>query len=128
MVTNSADSRRSGALSFIHQGQSKFLTGFRILNQKTFSLLVQDQRCLADIAETMTSTTAALPLTSCIGLNGSVDGGLILTRDGASIIYPLGSTIVVRSLQNEQEQSFLQGHTDQVCCAIYCEKSSITCW
>lgn len=64
----------------------------------------------------MASSTAALPLNSCIGLNGSVDGGLVLTRDGASIIYPLGSTIVVKSLQNEQEQSFLQGHTDQVCC------------
>lgn len=75
----------------------------------------------------MTSSTAPLPLNSCIGLDGSVDGGLVLTKDGSSIIYPLGSTIVVKSLQNEQEQSFLQGHTDQVHCSACFTMSGEVC-
>lgn len=62
----------------------------------------------------MTISKTALPLTSCIGFNGSVDGGLVLEKDGTTVIYPLGSTVIVRQLLNEQQQTFLQGHTDEV--------------
>lgn len=67
----------------------------------------------------MASSNTALPLESCIGFNGGVDGGLILEKDGTTIIYPLGSTIIVRQLQNEQQQTFLQGHTDEVSRSLF---------
>lgn len=62
----------------------------------------------------MTVSNMALPLASCIGFNGSVNGGLVLEKDGTTVIYPLGSTIIVRQLHNDQQQTFLQGHTDEV--------------
>ena len=64
----------------------------------------------------MTNSSTALPLSSCIGFNGSVGGGLVLKKDGTTVIYPLGSTIIVRQLHNDQQQTFLQGHTDEVRC------------
>ena len=62
----------------------------------------------------MANSNMALPLSSCIGFNGSVGGGLVLEKDGNTVIYPLGSTIIVRQLHNDQQQTFLQGHTDEV--------------
>lgn len=66
----------------------------------------------------MTNSSTALPLSSCIGFNGSVGGGLVLEKDASvtTVIYPLGSTIIVRQLHNDQQQTFLQGHTDEVRC------------
>lgn len=32
------------------------------------------------------------------------------------MIYPLGSTIIVRSLDKNQEQTFLTGHSNNVSC------------
>lgn len=61
----------------------------------------------------MANSNTALPLSSCIGFNGSVGGGLVLEKDGTTVIYPLGSTIIVRQLYNDQQQTFLQGHTDE---------------
>lgn len=66
----------------------------------------------------MANSNTALPLSSCIGFNGSVDGGLVLEKDGTTVIYPLGSTIIVRQLHNDQRQTFLQGHTDEVRLAV----------
>lgn len=62
----------------------------------------------------MANSNTALPLSSCIGFNGSVGGGLVLEKDGTTVIYPLGSTIIVKQLHNDQQQTFLQGHTDEV--------------
>lgn len=62
----------------------------------------------------MASSNTELPLSSCIGFNGSVDGGLVLEKDGTTVIYPLGSTIIVKQLHKDQQQMFLQGHTDEV--------------
>ena len=59
------------------------------------------------------SAGPSLPLNSCIGFNGGVDNGLVLEKDGTTVIYPLGSTIIVRQLHNDQQQSFLQGHSDE---------------
>ncbi len=74
----------------------------------------------------MASSGTALPLDSCIGFNGGVDGGLVLEKDGTTIIYPLGSTIIVRQLENDQQQTFLQGHTDEVNGCLRAEVSLVT--
>lgn len=46
---------------------------------------------------------------------GRVPNGLIFHPDGEHIIYPLGCTVVIKSLK-ENTQAFLQGHTDRVTC------------
>jgi WD40 repeat protein len=57
-----------------------------------------------------------LRLDSVIGIGGGVPNGLILHPDRSTLIYPLGSTVVVRSKDNPRHQEFLQGHTDKVAC------------
>lgn len=58
-----------------------------------------------------------LELQGVIGFNGSVPNGLILHPGDKHIIYPLGSTIVVRHL-TQNTQTFLQkdGHNKAVSC------------
>lgn len=58
--------------------------------------------------------TEALNLTSVIGFNGSVENGLLLHPDAKTFIYPLGSTIVLRDVEETNQQEFLQGHSDKV--------------
>ncbi|KAA0161483.1 hypothetical protein FNF31_03766 [Cafeteria roenbergensis] len=48
-------------------------------------------------------------------LLGRVPSGLIYHPDGEHVIYPLGSTVVVKNLR-KNTQAFLQGHTDRVTC------------
>jgi WD40 repeat protein len=60
--------------------------------------------------------TEALPLEGVIGFGGSVRNGLILHPDGSTLIYPLGSTIVIREKGKPTSQEFLQGHSDKVSC------------
>jgi hypothetical protein len=55
-----------------------------------------------------------LPLQSVIGFGGSIENGLIAHPDGRTIIYPLGSTIVLRDKFDSRAQEFLQGHSDKV--------------
>ena len=62
-------------------------------------------------------STRELPLQSVIGFGGSVVGGLHLHPDGEHLIYPLGSTVIIKnktmeSIEDERAQTFLQGHTD----------------
>jgi WD40 repeat protein len=57
-----------------------------------------------------------LSLAACIGFGGNVHNGLVLHNDGRTIIYPLGSTIVLRDKHDPKAQEFLQGHTDKVTC------------
>mmetsp|Transcript_4864 Transcript_4864/g.10439 ORF Transcript_4864/g.10439 Transcript_4864/m.10439 type:complete len:634 (-) Transcript_4864:766-2667(-) len=57
-----------------------------------------------------------LGLHSVIGFGGTVENGLILHPDGRTLIYPLGSTIVLRDKQDPRSQEFLQGHSDKVSC------------
>jgi WD40 repeat protein len=57
-----------------------------------------------------------LGLHSVIGFGGQVDNGLIVHPDGKTLIYALGSTIVLRAKDDEKAQEFLQGHTDSVSC------------
>ncbi len=55
-----------------------------------------------------------LRLDSVIGFGGGVDDGLIVHNQTNTIIYPLGSTIVVRDVTDLKKQEFLHGHTDKV--------------
>jgi WD40 repeat protein len=61
--------------------------------------------------------TNDLDLYGVIGFNGSVPNGLILHPGDEHIIYPLGSSIVVKHL-TDNTQTFLQtnGHTNTVSC------------
>ncbi|CAD7696135.1 unnamed protein product [Ostreobium quekettii] len=58
----------------------------------------------------------SLRLLSVVGFGGSIPNGLILHPDGTTLIYPLGSTIVLRDKGTVESQQFLQGHTDKVSC------------
>jgi len=57
-----------------------------------------------------------LELEGVIGFSGNIRHSLILHPDDTHIIYPLGSTIVVKNVENTDDQSFLQGHSDRVTC------------
>lgn len=56
--------------------------------------------------------TEALNLLNVVGFAGGVPDGLIV--HGQTLIYPLGSTVVLRSKDENEQQEFLQGHTGQV--------------
>ncbi|GAX75920.1 hypothetical protein CEUSTIGMA_g3363.t1 [Chlamydomonas eustigma] len=55
-----------------------------------------------------------LGLNTVIGFGGTVENGLLVHPDGRTLIYPLGSTIVLRDKKDARAQEFLQGHSDKV--------------
>ena len=55
-----------------------------------------------------------MSLDSVIGFGGAVENALVLHPDGRTLIYPLGSTIVLRDKLDPRAQEFLQGHSDKV--------------
>lgn len=57
--------------------------------------------------------TEPLVLNTVIGYGGQVENGLIAHPDGRLLIYPLGSTIVLRDRDSSESQEFLQGHSDK---------------
>jgi len=54
-----------------------------------------------------------LELSAVIGFQGKVTSGLILHPDNEHIIYPLGTTIVVRHIISRTQQ-FLRGHDNDI--------------
>ncbi|XP_071968734.1 cilia- and flagella-associated protein 52 [Engystomops pustulosus] len=56
-----------------------------------------------------------LELEAVIGFNGHVPSGLISHPDREHLVYPLGSTVIIQSL-NKHKQHFLHGHTNNVSC------------
>lgn len=56
-----------------------------------------------------------LKLTSTIGYNGHVKGGILIHPDRNHMIYPVGCQIVIRNL-NDGKQSFLRGHENNIAC------------
>ncbi|KAM3922864.1 cilia- and flagella-associated protein 52 [Leptodactylus fuscus] len=56
-----------------------------------------------------------LQLEAVIGYNGHVPSGLICHPDREHLIYPLGCTVIIQSL-NKHKQHFLHGHTNNVSC------------
>ncbi|MEW5298669.1 MAG: hypothetical protein WDW36_001762 [Sanguina aurantia] len=57
-----------------------------------------------------------LSLHSVIGFAGQVENGLLIHPDGRTLIFCLGSTIVLRDKHDSKAQEFLQGHSDKVSC------------
>ena len=62
-----------------------------------------------------------MELSAVIGFTGTVVQGLILHPDNEHLLFPLGSTIVVRHIIS-RSQTFLQGHDQKISC-ITCSKS-----
>jgi len=60
--------------------------------------------------------TQALELQSAIGFSGSVAHSLILHPSDKFIIYPIGSTVVIRNVEDQTDQTFLQAHTHAIKC------------
>ena len=58
----------------------------------------------------------ALKLKSVIGFQGSTANGLVLHPDGETLLYPLGSTVVIRRMGDVATKGFLRGHTDKISC------------
>jgi len=56
-----------------------------------------------------------LELQAVIGFDGSVPNGLIYHPDGNRVIYPLGTTLVVKNIVSDTQQ-FLRGHSDTISC------------
>ena len=56
-----------------------------------------------------------LELEAVVGFGGKVPNGLLCHPDGVHLIYPLGSTIVVKNTVLGT-QTFLQGHSNMVSC------------
>ena len=54
-------------------------------------------------------------ISAVIGFSGNVYDGLLLHPDNEHIIYPLGSTVVVRHILS-RTQTFLRGHTHNISC------------
>jgi WD40 repeat protein len=57
--------------------------------------------------------TLPLNLLAVIGFNGTVIDGLILHPDNETLIFPIGSQIVVRNVLTRQDR-FLKGHTNDI--------------
>lgn len=73
--------------------------------------------------------TEPLVLNTVIGFGGEIENGLIAHPDGRLLIYPLGSTIVLRDRTSSESQEFLQGHSDkagsQHCLYTSCADESV---
>lgn len=54
-----------------------------------------------------------LDITAVIGFSGNVFDGLLLHPDNEHIIYPLGTTVVVRHILS-RSQTFLRGHNHNI--------------
>jgi len=57
-----------------------------------------------------------IDLKAVIGFTGDVPGGLVVHPTNKYVLYPLGSTVVIRDVGSPQEQRFLRGHSDAVSC------------
>lgn len=54
-----------------------------------------------------------LEISAVIGFSGNIYDGLLLHPDNEHIIYPLGSTVVVRHILS-RTQTFLRGHNHKI--------------
>ena len=61
-----------------------------------------------------------LQLAGVIGFGGRVVNGLKWHPGGEYIVFPLGTTVVVKNTRTNA-QAFLQGHTDKVTCVALSE-------
>eukprot|EP00163_Fabomonas_tropica_P027387 TRINITY_DN525_c0_g1_i2.p1 TRINITY_DN525_c0_g1~~TRINITY_DN525_c0_g1_i2.p1 ORF type:complete len:628 (+),score=192.17 TRINITY_DN525_c0_g1_i2:410-2293(+) len=68
------------------------------------------------MAQNLEQTQGAqrLELESVIGFSGEVPCGLVLHPNQEDVLFPLGSTVVIKNLRNPRDQEFLQGPRDTV--------------
>ena len=59
-----------------------------------------------------------IDINAVIGFSGHTYDGLLLHPDNEHIIYPLGSTVVVRHILT-RSQTFLRGHDNKISCNFY---------
>lgn len=57
-----------------------------------------------------------LELVGCIGFGGNIKHSLLLHTSDTHIIYPIGSTIVIKNVEDPSKQTLLQGHSQKVTC------------
>ncbi|KAJ1617659.1 hypothetical protein T492DRAFT_893337, partial [Pavlovales sp. CCMP2436] len=59
-----------------------------------------------------------LELESVIGFSGKPRGGLLCTRFNESnyLVHSIGSTLVLKNMDDPSDQTFLQGHSDRISC------------
>jgi len=68
--------------------------------------------------ETEEDAIAPMRLRGVMGFDGGVPNGLIYHPDGEHVVFPLGSTVVIKNI-TDNSQVFLRGHNDKVsCCAL----------
>jgi len=58
----------------------------------------------------------ALHLDAVIGFAGAVPAGLRVHPDRETLLYPLGTNVIVESIHDRTQQTFLQGHSGNVTC------------
>ncbi|KAM7008827.1 cilia- and flagella-associated protein 52 [Tautogolabrus adspersus] len=68
-----------------------------------------------DLETTSVSQPLQLELEAVIGFNGHVISGLRVHPDREHLIYPLGSTVILKRIK-DGKQEFLQGHTNNISC------------
>lgn len=66
-------------------------------------------------SEDVPASEVDLELKAALGFGGTVPGGLVVQPNHKQLVYPLGSTVVMRDM-NTGKQCFLQGHTNTVSC------------
>ena len=71
------------------------------------------------------ATPEGLELEAVIGFSGKIKHSLILHPNDTHIIYPLGSTVVVKNVEDTTDQVFLQGHSDRVTCIAMTKDGSM---
>ncbi|XP_072497161.1 cilia- and flagella-associated protein 52 isoform X1 [Notamacropus eugenii] len=70
---------------------------------------------MADSTTPPESEVLGLELEAVIGFNGHVPNGLICHPDQEHLVYPLGCTVLIESI-NTNKQYFLHGHGNNVSC------------
>ncbi|XP_072482177.1 cilia- and flagella-associated protein 52-like isoform X2 [Notamacropus eugenii] len=70
---------------------------------------------MADSTTPPESEVLGLELEAVIGFNGHVPSGLICHPDQEHLVYPLGCTVLIESI-NTNKQYFLHGHGNNVSC------------
>lgn len=59
---------------------------------------------------------ASMELEHAIGFTGSLKNSLHLLPNGQEVIYVAGGCVVIASLSDPHQQTFLRGHTEPICC------------
>jgi len=71
----------------------------------------------SNLTSYLSNMSESLNLEAVIGFEGKVTDGMqyVSRDDGEYLIYAMGSTVVVKNIA-DNTQSFMQGHSNEVCC------------